>query len=262
MESAVVTLFLIAYSFPMTSLLLIQSRKRPEMVEGEQGEYTRALAGTGVALSYMSVFDDTIDWQAPEVLLAGHDGIILGGSGEYDFDGGRPQTDDVRAESKAIVERLRPLLDYVFANEVPLLGVCYGHQIVSEYQGVPVVNDLEQKKVGSHVVCLTEEGKFDPLLAGLPERFIGQYGHKDSLSALPPGAVLLATGPSCNTSAVRYGSRIYTLQFHPELTEKDVAWKLANSPGYLPEGMTLDELIKPSPEASTLIPRFAKLTAS
>lgn len=246
----------------MTSLLLIQSRKRPEMVEGEQGEYTRALADTGVTLSYMSVFDETIDWNAPEELLAGYDGIMLGGSGEYDFDGGRPLTDDVRAESKAIVERLRPLLDYVFANDVPLLGICYGHQIVSEYQGVSVVNDVDQKKVGSHAVCLTEEGKIDPLFAGLPERFIGQYGHKDSLSALPSGAVLLATGPSCKTSALRYRSRIYTLQFHPELTEKDVEWKLANSPGYLPEGITLDELIKPSPEASTLIPRFAKLIAS
>lgn len=242
-------------------MLLIQSRKRPEMVEGEQGEYTRALAGTGAALSCMSVFDDTIDWHAPEALLSGHDGIILGGSGEYDFDGGRPLTDAVRAESKAIVERLRPLLDYVFANDVPLLGVCYGHQIISEYQGIPVVSDVEQKKVGSHAVCLTEAGKTDPLFAGLPERFIGQYGHKDSLSAVPKDAVLLATGPSCKTSALRYGSRIYTLQFHPELTETDVAWKLANSPGYLPEGIPLDELIKPSPEASTLIPRFAKLIA-
>lgn len=243
----------------MTSLLLIQSRKRPEMVEGEQGEYTRALEGTGVALSFASVFDDSIDWNAPEMLLAPYDGVILGGSGEYDFDGGRPLTDEVRIESKAIVERLRPLLAYVFAHDVPLLGVCYGHQIVSEYLGVPVVNDLDQKKVGSHDVCLTEEGKLDPLFTELPERFIGQYGHKDSLSALPPGAVLLATGPSCKTSALRFGSRIYTLQFHPELTEKDVEWKLANSPGYLPEGITLEELIKPSPEASTLIPRFAKL---
>lgn len=245
----------------MTSLLLIQSRKRPEMVEGEQGEYQRALESTDVSLSAASVFDASLPWNDPRALLSGYDGVILGGSGEYDFDGGRPEDDDVRAGSKEIVSRLRPLLDYVFENDIPLLGVCFGHQIVSEYLGVAVVHDTDQKKVGSHEVQLTAEGKADPLFAGLPASFIGQYGHKDSLSALPPGALLLATGPSCRTSALRYKRSIYTLQFHPELTEKDVEWKLANSPGYLPQGIALEELIRPSPEASTLIPRFAALAA-
>ena len=44
-----------------------------------------------------------------------------------------------------------------------------------------------------------------------------QYAHKDSVTKLPAGATLLAEGPKCKFSALRYGDTAYTLQFHPEI---------------------------------------------
>jgi GMP synthase (glutamine-hydrolysing) len=230
------------------------------MVAAEQGEYTRAANGTA-ELAFISSLDESQPWSKPEKMVAGFNGVMFGGSGEYDFDGGRPLDDPARKTSKEIVERVRPLVEFLLRNDVPLLGVCYGHQIVSEVKGVPVVNDLSQKKVGSFPVQLTQEGKQDVLFGDMPEVFVGQYGHKDSLSGLPEGAVLLAKSDVCRTSALRFGTSAYTMQFHPELTADDVKWKLQNSPGYLPEGVDISSIIKPSVEASTIIPHFIERVA-
>jgi len=241
----------------MKKILIVQSRQRPEMLQAEQDEYRRALGDFAVPV-FVSSLDTTLPWDNPEEMLSGYDGSIVGGSGEFDFDGGRAFDDGARVTSREIVQRTKPLIVHVLEKDFPLLGICYGHQIVAEVLGVPVVNDLEQKKVGTYEVHLTEVGKKDRLLGALPGAFLAQYGHKDSLSSLPKNAVLLASSALCKTSAVRYGQNVYTMQFHPELTKDDVVWKLAHSPGYLPEGTDVHSLIKPSIEASRIIPLFVE----
>lgn len=225
------------------------------MVAAEQEEYTRAVDGNA-DLAFVSSLDESLSWDNPELLLQGYGGVMFGGSGEFDFDGGRPDDDIARLTSQAIVARLKPFVEYLLRTDFPTLGICYGHQIIAESIGVPVVSDPAQKKTGTYDVVLTEAGKQDLLCKNLPERFAAQYGHKDSLSSLPQSAVLLASSDRCKTSMLRYGARVYTTQFHPELRAEDIAWKLQNSPGYVPEGVSVKSLIKPSIEASRIIPLF------
>lgn len=239
----------------MKKVLLIQSRKAPYMLGVEKEEYARALEGRA-ELVCISSLDESLSWNTPPVILFGYDALIVGGSGDFDFDGGRARDDEARLISKEIAERLRPLILYILEKDFPLLGVCYGHQIVAEVLGVTVLHDKAQTKVGSFEVALTEAGKRDALFGDMPETFMAQYGHKDSVSAIPKGATLLAKSPQCNGSAYRYGAHVYTTQFHPESTAEGMANKLSNSPGYLPEGVLAESIIKPSLEASTLIPKF------
>lgn len=240
----------------MKEILIMQSRRRPEMIEDEQRNYTESLAQTGAHLTFKNTLDESLPWSDANALLGTADGVIFGGSGEFDFDGARTDDDPARLTAHAIRDRVRPFVEYLFVNDIPTLGICFGHQIIGEIMGAKVVSDPIQKKVGTHEVLLREEGKEDPLLRDAPESFGGQYGHKDSLSTLPAGAVLLAEAPNCRYSALRYGSKIYTVQFHPELTADDVVRKFANSPGYLPEGVSAESLTRPSEEASALLPRF------
>ncbi len=242
-------------------ILIIQSRKRQEMVAAEQGEYTRAVDDKA-ELVFISSLDENLLWNKPQEMLEGVSGVIMGGSGEFDFDGGREIDDMARVTSKEIVTRMTPLVTYILEKEMPLLGICYGHQIVSEVSGVAVVNDKTQNKVGSFMVTITKEGENDELFKNLSGPFMAQYGHKDSLAEVPEGAVVLAMGERCRTSALRYGRVGYTVQFHPELTESDVKWKLQNSPGYLPEGVDISSIVKPSRKASTIIPQFIQLIIS
>ncbi len=221
----------------------------------ERDEYIRSVNGKAEIVCVSSL-DDTLPWAEPEKILAGYDAVFLGGSGDFDFDGGRADDDEARIISQEIVMRLRPLVLYILQTDFPLFGVCYGHQIVAEILGVKVIHDKEQTKVGTFAVTLTDEGKKDILFSGMPETFMAQYGHKDSVSAVPPGAILLAKSAQCFASAFRYGTHVYTTQFHPESTAEGMASKLSQSPGYLPEGVQVESIVKPSLEASRIIPLF------
>jgi GMP synthase (glutamine-hydrolysing) len=239
----------------MKKILIIQSRRRPEMLKAEQGEYERAVANAAV-LSFLSSVDESVAWDNPATVLAGYDAVMLGGSGEFDFDGGRAADDEARVTSQQIAKRLTPLVRYAYEQSFPVLGICFGHQIVSEVFDVKAVNDHDQKKVGTFLVTLSEAGKRDLLFGALPETFMAQYGHKDSLSLVPAEAVVLAGNERCKTSALRYGRSLYTVQFHPELTKSDIAFKLANTPGYLPEGVLVESIVQDSVDASRIIPLF------
>lgn len=239
----------------MKKILLIQSRKSEKMLGIERGEYVQSVEGRAEIVCISSL-DEGLSWTLPEKILAGYNAVILGGSGDFDFDGGRAHDDEVRLISQEIVTRLRPLVEYILKNDFPTLGICYGHQIIAEALGVKVMHDKAQTKVGSFPVTRTEEGSRDILFTDMPDTFMAQYGHKDSLSRLPAGAVLLAKSDQCFASVLRYGQCVYTTQFHPESTAEGMVSKLSNSPGYLPEGITAESIVKPSLEASKIIPNF------
>ncbi len=240
----------------MKQILILQSRQRPEMILGEQDEYRRSLKDVDAELIFKNTLDETLPWNAPDAILDSAHGVIFGGSGEFDFDGGRGDDDPARLTAHAIRDRVKTFVEYLFSNNIPTLGICFGHQIIGELRGAKVINDTAQKKVGTHEVYLNESGVADPLFKDTLRSFVAQYGHKDSLSTLPSGAVVLASADNCNFSALRYSEKIYTVQFHPELSAEDMIQKLANSPGYLPEGVAPESIIRPSREASAILLRF------
>ena len=192
----------------MKKILVVQSRITEERIERERGNYLRAANGAA-ELGFISAVDEKLAWTTPEELLAGYDGVIFGGSSDFDFHGGRPDKDPVRLMSMIILSRARNIVGYAFEKGEPILGVCFGHQIIGEIHQGMITNDREQTKMGSYEVSLTEEGKSDPLFGTLPERFFAQYAHKDSVTNMPEGATLLATGHACRFSALRYGENMY-----------------------------------------------------
>ena len=200
--------------------MVIQSRTTPQRIEREQENFRRAIGGAA-EVTFLSTLDERLASTNPEEILKDFGGAIFGGSSDLDFHGGRPATDPVRIISMMILSRARNLVTYILMKKIPLLGICYGHQLVANLYGGQVNHDKEQSKFGSYEVQLTEEGKRDPLFKLLPESFIAQYAHNDSVTQLPTGATLLASADGCKFSALRYGQKAYTLQFHPEVTHFD-----------------------------------------
>lgn len=214
-------------------------------MEREQNNFRRVV-GDAAEVEFLSALDERLAWTYPDEFLKGCDGVIFGGSSDFDFHGGRTLKDPARIMATIILSRTRLIITYALAQKIPILGVCFGHQIIGQMHGGDVQNDKEQTKIGSYEVRLTEEGKADPLFGTLPESFVAQYWHKDSVTVPPEGATLLATGPSCRFSALRYGEKVYTVQFHPEV-----------------EKVEGDESPKPSPEASKIVPLWiAKIVSA
>ncbi len=240
----------------MVRILIIQFRTNTNTLVDEQSSFLRIFDALDVEVIFKNAFLDNISWEDPEEVLIDIQGVILGGSGEFDFDGDRNLSDVKRTASHALVKTMSPFLRYLEKSDFPTLAICFGHQIIAQSLGVDVINDKSQAKVGSHNVSLTDAAHTDKLFEGLPDTFVVQYGHKDSLSLLPPEATLMAQGDKCLYSAIRLGPNRYSVQFHPELTAEDVQNKFLSHPDYLPEGMTPEELIQESPHATQLLINF------
>ncbi len=114
-----------------------------------------------------------------------------------------------------------PLLDpRVLELNVPILGICYGLQLLAKQLG-GVVEKAEAREYGGAIVKLERE---DVLFTGLPggaEHRVWM-SHGDRVLRLPRGFVVLATSESSPFAAVRHAEKpIYGVQFHPEVAHTE-----------------------------------------
>jgi GMP synthase (glutamine-hydrolysing) len=145
---------------------------------------------------------------------------------------------------------------------VPLLGVCYGHQLLAHAMGGHVDYHPEGRETGSHRVRLLGSAHDDPLFRGLPEQFHAQLTHKQSVIELPPDAQWLARSDFEPHQAFRVGECAWGVQFHPEFTDQIMtAYLKVQAPDLTKEGLDADHLLRsvvPAPKASGLLVRFSE----
>jgi GMP synthase (glutamine-hydrolysing) len=242
----------------LRTILCIQFRQKEAAKVMEQTSISRAIGDTA-SVRYIDALDTTLPWESPEKLLDNATGVILGGSGDFDFDGGRELEDPARLMSQKILTQLHPLFTHLFTHDVPTLGICYGHQLLGAFAGAQVVSDPTQKKSRSHEVEFLVDQNDHFLMADLPLRFSAFYSHKDALDRVPEGALLLMHGGTeCKVSALQYKNNIYSTQFHPELTLSDMLLRLELSPDYLPEGVTLEDAYQDDTSANQILINFGR----
>jgi GMP synthase-like glutamine amidotransferase len=123
----------------------------------------------------------------------------------------------------------RELIAAMVAAGRPVLGVCLGAQLLAAALGGRVM-PCERPEVGLLEVELTEEGRADPLFAGLGRALVSLQWHGDTFE-LPEGAVRLARSADVANQAFRAGERAYGVQFHLEVTAQ-MAREWAAVPAY------------------------------
>lgn len=192
----------------MRPFLLLSTRVEDVAADDEYAGFLRATGLAERELHRIRVEAGPL----PELDLDAYAGVLLGGS---PFNVSDP--DEGKSDVQRRVERdLARLLDRVVARDLPFLGACYGIGTLGTHQG-GVVDRTHGEPISAVRVQLTEAGRSDPLLAGLPDAFDAFVGHKEACRVLPPSATLLAGSAGCPVQMFRVGSNGYATQFHPEL---------------------------------------------
>jgi GMP synthase (glutamine-hydrolysing) len=107
-------------------------------------------------------------------------------------------------------------LQDAFAAHLPILGICYGHQLLAYALGGKVGDNPKGKEYGTVDVYRTEESAGDRLLGGPEASLKAQVSHSQTVLSLPPGAKRLAYSAVDPNQAFVFGGRVWGLQFHPE----------------------------------------------
>ncbi len=110
--------------------------------------------------------------------------------------------------------RSEPYLRELVASGTPVLGICFGHQILAHALGGRVTKNPRGREIGTVAVTKVAE---DPLWTGLGDPFAVNATHVESVVALPAGARVLATTTLDPHAAYALGARVRCVQFHPEI---------------------------------------------
>jgi len=184
---------------------------RPE-AEAADDEFAAILRKGGLANARTRRIRLDQEALPPDLCLADYAGVIVGGGPGCVSDAPEDKS-PVEARIEAQVMSLMP---QITAEDFPYLGCCYGIGILGKHLQGDVSKAAYGEAVGTADCALTEAGRDDPLLDGLPPAFQAFVGHKEALQNLPPGCTHLISAPSCPYQMIRYGAHVYATQFHPE----------------------------------------------
>jgi GMP synthase (glutamine-hydrolysing) len=164
----------------------------PEHTYGDL--YAGLLAGRGLDFQTWSV----VDMEFPDS-VEDADGWLISGSkhGAY--------------EDEPFIRRLEEFIREAYAKNIPLVGICFGHQIIAQALGGKVEKFSGGWSLGRQIYDI--EGGEVALNAW----------HQDQITRLPEDATVIGRSANCEYAALAYKGRAFSVQPHPEFSDDEVS---------------------------------------
>jgi len=164
-------------------------------------------------------------------------------------------------EAEPWMERAAAALVRLVRAEVPLLGICFGHQLLGHALGGRVARNPRGREMGSVSFEVLEA---DPVVGG-PGAWLVNSTHVDSVVELPSGARVIGATELEPYAAVRFGPLAWGVQFHPELDAAVMRQYIeVRRPGLLAESFDVESAersVREAPEAAAVIERFLRVAS-
>jgi GMP synthase (glutamine-hydrolysing) len=157
------------------------------------GQYTHLIARR---VRELGVYADVQPSGTPAEELASRRGIIISGGPSSVYEPGSPDIDPA-----------------VLSAGVPVLGICYGHQLIAHHLG----GSVEAGDRGEYGIARLSVSADDPIWQGVTSSQIWM-SHRDSVAAVPPGFHVIGSSGISGIAAMSHPRRrLIGLQFHPEV---------------------------------------------
>jgi GMP synthase (glutamine-hydrolysing) len=189
----------------MKNVLLLKAGEAAASVRLSVGDYDRWFLQTVGLSGYR--FDTVAAHQGVKLPedVAGYDAVMMTGS---------PHS---VTQLEPWMERAAEFMVDAAERGIPVLGVCFGHQLLAHAYGGRVARSPLGREIGTVEVELSAEGRADPLFRGLPPRLAVQTTHEDKVLEPPPGTVVLAGNSHSAIQALAFRPCSRGVQFHPEV---------------------------------------------
>lgn len=146
--------------------------------------------------------------------------------------------------------------------ELPLFGICYGHQLLAQALGGEIAWNPRGREMGTVPVRLHAAAREDALFAGLSRQIHAQATHSQTVLRPPAGAVVLGESDQDGCQAFRWGESAWGVQFHPEFSAGMMRGYIhARREALRGEGTCpaqLDRAVRPTPQARRVLQRFIR----
>ncbi|HEY8587300.1 MAG TPA: glutamine amidotransferase [Rhodanobacter sp.] len=189
----------------MKPVIVIRAGRAPESIRARHGDFPHWFR-LGAALDPRRL--QVVDVVAGQTLPAPQEiaGAIITGSAA------------MVTERAAWSERTAGWIRDAMDAELPLFGVCYGHQLMAHALGGRVDYLPGGREIGTRTIELCAGAANDPLTQALPAAFRAHTTHEQGVIDAPEGATVLARSERDPHQALRYGPRAVSVQFHPEFS--------------------------------------------
>jgi GMP synthase (glutamine-hydrolysing) len=155
------------------------------------------------------------------------------------------------------MEATAELLRQAVAKNLPVLGICFGHQLLAHALGGRVGPNPSGREIGTLPIEIVAD---DPLLGNVGAMRV-QATHVDSVLDLPVGSTVLARSRLEPHAALRFADQAWGVQFHPEFSPEMLRLliqerrDLLASEGFEPD--SLIDVVQPTPRSTAILARFA-----
>ena len=144
-----------------------------------------------------------------EIKRRGYKGIIFTGGPNSVYDVSSPHFDPA-----------------VLSLGIPVLGICYGHQLMAYMAGGVIAPAEDGSEYGKTDLTVSD----DPLFLGVPRESVCWMSHTDTVKVLPDGFIATAKTGKCACAAMCDRKRkLYGVQFHPEVTHTEYGKQILNN---------------------------------